>query len=166
MKPRRVISIFLCMVLMIICLGLPVVSAAGTITLSVDLDFLSKTVTNKSSYSNTWDLNTSWLQAGNQPADYYATHDPYVKTVKLMFATGGNATRDLFVDPNNRSNLTDYKFDNLITACRAGSWILRNLLKRPHDSRVGNSASSRCWGMALPSFGSLSKAPSPVRTTR
>ena len=117
MKTRRVISIFLCAAFIAVCLGPPVVSAEGTVTLTADLSNLGKTVTNKSCNVNVWDLNGSWLNAGSQPADYYATHDPYVKTVDLMTATGGSASRDLFVDPNNRSNLTDYKFDNLIEAC-------------------------------------------------
>jgi hypothetical protein len=35
-----------------------------------------------------------------------------------MTATGGNATRDLFLDPNDRNTLTDYAFEPLLAACR------------------------------------------------
>jgi hypothetical protein len=90
--------------------------AAGTMTFKVDLQALGKTVTNKSSNINYWNLD-GWAQPDSLPADHFSVYDPYVRNVDLMTATGGSAERDLFVDPNDRSTLTDYKFDTLIAAC-------------------------------------------------
>lgn len=91
--------------------------AAGTVKINVNLAAQGPVMQNKHSMINVWDFRIHWTsQAAGQPSNYFASHYPFVKNVQFMTATGGNSTRDLFVDPNNTSTLTDYKFDELIAA--------------------------------------------------
>lgn len=43
---------------------------------------------------------------------------PFVEEIQFMTATGGNAERDLFKDPADRSVLDDYDFSPLVNGCR------------------------------------------------
>ena len=67
---------------------------------------------------NFWDYSTWRSSMGGVPEDYFRTTMPYVKYVQLMTTAGGNAQRDLFVNPNNRTVKDDYNFSPLIGACR------------------------------------------------
>ncbi|MEO6949379.1 MAG: hypothetical protein ABI123_07115 [Ginsengibacter sp.] len=86
-------------------------------TISVDISGQSGVIKNVFSDVNVWDFKTDWIsKMENLPRNYFSTNYPFLKTVQIMTATGGNAERDLFVDPENRSNLTDFKFNALIKA--------------------------------------------------
>ena len=78
-----------------------------------DLSLQTKTIKNVFSDVNLWALPG---QNFDQPADYFSTNYPFVKRVQFMTATGGDASRDLFINPNDRSVLNDYKFDGIITS--------------------------------------------------
>ena len=41
----------------------------------------------------------------------------FVESIQFMQATGGNETRDLFVDPKNTDVVDDYDFAPLLRAC-------------------------------------------------
>ena len=92
-------------------------SKKATQNISIDLSIQSQVIKNIFSDVNVWDFRTDWLNKANDlPRNYFSTNYPFLKTIQFMTATGGNGERDLFVDPENRSDLTDYKFNDLITA--------------------------------------------------
>jgi len=64
---------------------------------------------------NQWDFHMYWL--GEKESNYYRENMPFVRYVQFMTATGGNADRDLFIDPSDTSVLDDYDFSQLIEAC-------------------------------------------------
>jgi len=127
-KMRRIVSVILSSLLVIVpILGLfpGVTSAAAGVQLTFNLGAQGQTMSNKFYDLVVWDLNDQWTdKADDQQADYFSTKYPFIKRVQLMTATGGcyagyngcNTNRDLFVDPSDLSNLTDYKFDTLIHA--------------------------------------------------
>ena len=80
-----------------------------------DLSSQEKTIKNVFSDINLWALPG---QTFDQSADYFSSNYPFVKRVQLMTATGGDASRDLFVDPNDRTVLNDYNFDKIIPSLR------------------------------------------------
>ncbi|HET7118639.1 MAG TPA: hypothetical protein VFI29_19240 [Hanamia sp.] len=85
--------------------------------ISIDLSIQSQAIKNIFSDVNVWDFKTDGLNnAHDLPRNYFSTNYPFLKTIQFMTATGGNAERDPFVNPENRSDLTDYKFKDLITA--------------------------------------------------
>jgi len=88
------------------------------ITISFDFNICNETIKDIYSTINQWDYSLNWTDAAKkQPDDYFKKNYPYVKTVEFMTATGGSESRDLFIDPLDRSTLYDYKFDPLINAC-------------------------------------------------
>jgi len=93
--------------------------ASANITYDIDTSVLGKEITNKVSTMNMWMFNMFWLdEAKDQPHDFFAKEYPFVETMQFMQATGGNADRDLFINPKNKNVLDDYYFDELIEACR------------------------------------------------
>ncbi|MCU6708805.1 discoidin domain-containing protein [Paenibacillus sp. J5C_2022] len=101
------------------------VYADGGPALSFDLSAQGQAIENKFSDINAWDYEIDWTtKAAGQPSDYFETHYPFVKNVQFMTATGGcyigfpgcYTNRDLFVDPSDVSNKTDYDFSRLIGA--------------------------------------------------
>ncbi len=68
---------------------------------------------NKFSTVNIWQYQ-SWLAPAK---DEGANLSDFVESVQFMQATGGNATRDLFLEPENTDVLDDYDFSSLIEAC-------------------------------------------------
>jgi len=91
--------------------------AKGSTSMTFDLDAAGKIIGNKFSDINTWSLHGRWSDGQLDPAQF-AERYPFARTLQFMTATGGNATRDLFIDPNDRTTLTDYKFEPLLAACR------------------------------------------------
>lgn len=86
-------------------------------TLSFDLSSTGITIKNIYSDINVWDFRQNWGQkASDQPAGYFRENFPFIKTIQIMTATGGNANRDLLRDPGDRSVMDDYHFDELIAA--------------------------------------------------
>ncbi|MDR2525002.1 MAG: hypothetical protein LBC83_02235 [Oscillospiraceae bacterium] len=95
----------------------PMVLRPG-IKLRFDLNNAGDVIGNKFSDANAWQLQGGW--AVRQPCGLTEREArfPYLERVQLMTATGGNMWRDLFVDPLDRSTMTDYAFEPLISACR------------------------------------------------
>jgi len=86
-------------------------------TLNFDLSSTGITIKNIYSDINVWDFRQNWGQkASDQPAGYFKENFPFINTIQIMTATGGNAKRDLLKDPADRSVLDDYHFDKLIAA--------------------------------------------------
>ena len=86
-------------------------------TITFDLLSTGKPVKNIFSDINVWDFRSDWTyKSDDHPSDYFFKNYPFVKRVQFMTATGGNAERDLFISPDNRSVLSDYKFDVIIEA--------------------------------------------------
>lgn len=85
--------------------------------ISIDLSVQSQVIKNIFSDVNVWDFRTDWLsKVHDLRRDYFSTNYPFLKTIQFMTATGGSMERDLFIDPANRSDLTDYRFTDLISA--------------------------------------------------
>lgn len=92
----------------------------GDVTrMEIEMSETGAPVKNIFSDINVWDLKDYWTNhAAGRPADFFRENFPFVRHIQLMTATGGNAARDLFIDPSDRSRMTDYNFNPLITACR------------------------------------------------
>ncbi|MCQ2432300.1 MAG: hypothetical protein MJ175_06830 [Clostridia bacterium] len=75
-----------------------------------------KTITNKVAMMNQWDYARAFL--GEQDKTFFAKQFPFVEYIQFMTATGGSLSRDLFLDPRDRSVTDDYNFSRLIEACR------------------------------------------------
>ena len=122
----------------------PAVFAAAAVNITVDMSAGGKTITNKFSDINMWMIDRTWLRtAETYPDDYFSANFPFVERVQLMAATGGNEDRDLFKNPNDRTTITDYDFENLITACEnilakglkptiKTGWVPLKLSANPH----------------------------------
>ena len=68
--------------------------------MTFDLAARGKTITDKFSDINMWEVDRIWTeQAAEQPRDYFAANFPFVRRIQLMAATGGNEQRDLFRNP-------------------------------------------------------------------
>ena len=95
-----------------------IASIKNTGEIIIDAKNKGKIITNKVSNVNMWAMD-DWAYGIREsvPDDYYNNEMPFIEYVQLMTATGGEASRDLFEDPNNRDVLDDYKFDKLLLAC-------------------------------------------------
>jgi len=94
----------------------PVVQDKKTREVSFDLAVQGRIIKNIFSDVNVWDFRGDWTtKASIQPVNYFSTNYPFVKTVQFMTATGGNAARDLFINPYDPS-FNDYKFDIILSA--------------------------------------------------
>lgn len=79
----------------------------------VDTHRVGKPIWNIYSNINTFNYHGGWDR--KLPTNFNL---PFVKFVQFMIATGGEAKRDLFKNPADRSVLDDYDFSSLINACR------------------------------------------------
>ena len=92
-----------------------VIGALGDYNYSIDAAAPGKAAGNKVSNVNVWEMGTQFIDAQNESEnDIYE----FVEYVQLMQCTGGNAQRDLFADPLDRSVTDDYDFSRLIGNCR------------------------------------------------
>ena len=73
-------------------------------------------ISNKLSNMNMWNYTMFWNKGYS--AKYFENIYPFVEEMQFMTATGGEAARDLFKDPADRSVLDDYDFSPLVNACR------------------------------------------------
>jgi len=87
------------------------------VSLRFDLDSAGKVIGNKFSDVNIWAMQSGWSHGHPDPAEFAARY-PFAQRLQIMTATGGSAWRDLFLDPDDRSTLTDYNFEPLLAACR------------------------------------------------
>ncbi len=96
----------------------------GVVRFTVDATQRGKTIGNKVSTVNLWQL-----QGFSAPTkDEGANLSEFVEHVQFMQATGGNESRDLFVDPKNCDVVDDYAFDSMISACKT----VLSLGAKPH----------------------------------
>lgn len=95
--------------------GTPEMPAPAMVRVSVDATQTGKVILNTSQVLTIWNGATADWTLPDNPL--HPTRD-FVEYVELMACTGGNASRDLFKDPNNREVLDDYDFEPLLRACR------------------------------------------------
>jgi hypothetical protein len=81
---------------------------------SIDTSAPGKVIGNKVSNINLWSLNGL---LGTIDINETADANRFTEYMQIMTATGGNADRDLFVNPNDRTVLDDYDFSSLLQAC-------------------------------------------------
>jgi len=86
-------------------------------TLAFDLEKAGEVIGNKFSDINIWQMQGRWSDIQPDPAQFAGRY-PFARRLQIMTATGGNETRDLFLDPLDRTTLTDYDFAPLLAACR------------------------------------------------
>ena len=82
----------------------------------LDLSERGEKINNKVSDVNVWMFQSSCLDGWDE--NHFREEFPFVERIQFMQATGGNAERDLFLDPYDASVRDDYKFDELIAACK------------------------------------------------
>ncbi len=102
----------------------------------VDVDFeidtaqVGEKMENLMQSVNVWEMGNTFINAkNNEEYDIFE----FVDYVQLMQCSGGNAQRDLFVDPYNADVLDDYDFSRLVENC-AG---ILSLGAKPH-LKLGN----------------------------
>lgn len=92
------------------------VSFFDRVEFDVDTSSLSERLPNIESNVNIWDFNGNMF-VNPQKNEENNVFD-FVEYVQFMQCSGGNASRDLFVDPYDTSVLDDYDFSNLMRNCR------------------------------------------------
>ncbi|MBR5112646.1 MAG: hypothetical protein IK097_04380 [Clostridia bacterium] len=106
----KIISALIAFLTAVFCFG-----TLGSYNYEFDASAPGDTVGNKVSNINVWEMGTSFYNAENaEENDIY----DFVEYVQLMQCTGGNAQRDLFRDPADRTVLDDYDFTRLVENCR------------------------------------------------
>lgn len=83
---------------------------------TVDASQQGSVLSNPASNVNIWSIDSNPFvnQKNNEEYDIF----DFVNYVQFMQCTGGNAERDLFIDPMDRTVLDDYDFTVLIDNCR------------------------------------------------
>lgn len=94
---------------------------------TVETSQLGDVVPNTLSNINIWDMQGTNLFTNPRLNEKYNIME-FVEYVQLMQCTGGNAQRDLFVDPTNYDVLDDYDFSPLIENCEG----ILTLGAKPH----------------------------------
>ena len=94
---------------------------------TIETSQLGDVVPNTLSNVNIWDMQGTNLFTNPRLNEKYNIME-FVEYVQLMQCTGGNAQRDLFVDPTNYDVLDDYDFSPLIENCRG----ILTLGAKPH----------------------------------
>jgi len=87
---------------------------ADNVTFNIDASVQGKVIGNKVSNSNIWSLDPL---LGDVKINKLADSTKFTKYIEIMTATGGNADRDLFKNPLDRTVLDDYNFAPLLKAC-------------------------------------------------
>ncbi|MBQ3639497.1 MAG: hypothetical protein II955_03160 [Clostridia bacterium] len=85
-------------------------------TIQIDPKKKVRALNNKVSTICIWDYRESFFGRGEDGQIKKA--NPFVERVQFMTATGGNAERDLFREPENFAVKDDYDFSPLIRACK------------------------------------------------
>ena len=93
----------------------PKTQAQSSIQVRIDATQMGKRIPNTSQVLTVWNGATADWSLPDNPL--YPTRD-FVEYVELMACTGGNASRDLFKNPTDRTVLDDYDFEPLLRACR------------------------------------------------
>ena len=117
---NAVIKFFAYILSLIIALPGIIFSGGETINdyeFSIDASQQGEVLPNAVSNINIWNAYESTEFSNPQINEEYDITD-FVEYVQLMQCTGGNASRDLFVDPYNFEVLDDYDFSKLIVNCK------------------------------------------------
>ncbi len=99
-------------------------ASPSALRVNVDAANRGKIIGNKVSTVNLWQFQSF----PTPPRDAGANLSEFVEHVQFMQATGGNESRDLFVDPLNRDVVDDYAFEPLLKACQT----VLDLGAKPH----------------------------------
>jgi len=100
---------------MLLALAIVASLAVAPTRVEVDATRLGRTLPNTSQVLTVWNgTQVDWSLPDNPG---YPTRG-FVRYVEMMACTGGNASRDLFLNPTNRTVLDDYDFTRLLDACR------------------------------------------------
>lgn len=92
---------------------------ASELIITIDPKSSMPPVKNVFSDMNMWDFQTYWTsQAEVMPDDFFQTKYPFVERIQFMTATGGSASRDLFINSADENVLDDYNFTPLISALK------------------------------------------------
>lgn len=91
--------------------------SANDYSFTVETSQLGDVVPNTLSNVNIWDMQGTNLFTNPRLNEKYNIME-FVEYIQLMQCTGGNAQRDLFVDPTNYDVLDDYDFSPLIENCK------------------------------------------------
>lgn len=91
--------------------------AVNDYSFKIDASQIGDTLPNVVSNVNVWNMQDSDQFTNLKINEEYNIGD-FVEYVQLMQCTGGNASRDLFVDPYNFDVLDDYDFSSLIANCK------------------------------------------------
>lgn len=83
---------------------------------TVDASEYGSVLINPASNVNIWSIEDNLFVGAKNNPEYDIFE--FVNYVQFMQCTGGNAQRDLFVDPYDRTVLDDYDFSTLINNCR------------------------------------------------
>lgn len=83
---------------------------------TVDASLCGDVLSNPASNINIWSIEGDPFVGAVKHPEYDIME--FVNYIQLMQCTGGNAQRDLFVDPYDRTVLNDYDFAPLINNCR------------------------------------------------
>lgn len=83
----------------------------------IDASQIGSSLPNVVSNVNIWSMQDSNQFTDLKINEEYNIGD-FVEYVQLMQCTGGNASRDLFKDPNNFDVLDDYDFSSLVANCK------------------------------------------------
>lgn len=111
LKPASIIALIVSFLMGVLGMA---VNKTLDVAFSVDIRERGTVIGNKVSNSNLWSLNGLLGEISiNETADATV----FTEYIQLMTATGGNAERDLFVNPLDRNALDDYDFSPLIAAC-------------------------------------------------
>ena len=94
---------------------------------TVETSQLGDVVPNTLSNINIWDMQGTNLFTNPRLNEKYNIME-FVEYIQLMQCTGGNAQRDLFVDPTNYDVLDDYDFSPLLENCKG----ILTLGAKPH----------------------------------
>lgn len=111
----------LCVAIPVVIVIVAVVTAIGagafnSFSFSVNIAEKGNTLSNVASNVNIWSVEGNPFVNASASEDYNIFE--FVDYIQLMQCSGGTETRDLFVDPNDSSTLTDYDFTLLIENCR------------------------------------------------
>lgn len=110
------------------------VPGTRTVEFEIHASDKGKIIPNVADNINVWNYHEGWLGPKDKEyAGHFSKNMPFVTYVQFMMAAGGNAGRDLFENPLDRSVTDDYDFTPLIEACR--NVIAQGLI--PH-LKIGN----------------------------
>ena len=112
-----------CAFALFLAAGAAFAASPSTASFQIDASARGKIIGNKVSTVNIWQ-HQNWKPGKDEGADL----TKFVEHIQFMQATGGNASRDMFVDPNNRDVVDVYVFAPLLRACHD----VLNLNAKPH----------------------------------